>query len=44
MQPQIADSARYPRSFYILASLFGILIALYGLSYLLMAGFREHAS
>lgn len=44
IQPQTADSPRFPRAAYILASLFAVLCAIYGLASLLMAGFREHAS
>jgi capsular polysaccharide transport system permease protein len=44
VQPQVADSARFPRANYILISLFAVLCAIYGLGALLMSGFREHDS
>lgn len=44
VQPQTAEEARFPRATYIVASLAAILLAVYGLFSLLMAGFREHAS
>ncbi len=44
VQPQTAEEARFPRATFIVGSMAAILLAVYGLFSLLMAGFREHAS
>ncbi|WP_458093921.1 capsule biosynthesis protein [Roseomonas sp. WA12] len=43
-QPQIAESAQYPRAAFIVGSVFAVLCVVYGIASLILAGFREHAS
>jgi len=42
-QPQIAESALYPRALFTVASVFVVLLVAYGIGSLIFAGFREHA-
>jgi len=43
-EPQPAESALYPKATYAVASVFAVLLVIYGIASLILAGFREHAS
>ncbi|MFT8245125.1 capsule biosynthesis protein [Roseomonas sp. BN140053] len=44
VQPNVAESAEYPRVGFILGSLFVVLCVVYGVLWLVLAGVREHAA
>jgi len=43
-EPQLAESAQYPKAAYTVGSVFAVLLVIYGIASLILAGFREHAS
>ncbi|MBB5692168.1 capsule biosynthesis protein [Muricoccus pecuniae] len=43
-QPQIAESAQYPKAAFAVGSVFAVLCVFYGIASLIFAGFREHAA
>jgi capsular polysaccharide transport system permease protein len=43
-QPQVAESAQYPKGAFAVGSLFVVLCVIYGIASLIFAGFREHAA
>ncbi|WP_342452788.1 capsule biosynthesis protein [Roseomonas indoligenes] len=43
-QPQLAETALYPKAAYAVGSIFAVLCVVYGIASLIFAGFREHAA
>ncbi|MCR0982013.1 capsule biosynthesis protein [Roseomonas populi] len=43
-QPQLAETALYPKAAYAVGSIFAVLCVVYGIASLVFAGFREHAA
>ena len=44
VQPQVAESAQYPKAAFTVGSVFAVLLVVYGIGSLIFAGFREHAA
>jgi capsular polysaccharide transport system permease protein len=43
-EPQLAESAQYPKAAFMIGSMFVVLCVVYGIASLILAGFREHAA